>query len=137
MLGRKKGLRDISRGMEDISKGMSDMKIARAKTPEDALRLMEEQRDRHLGQAASHQAKAKGIFNGPAELRAAKASEAKANQYQRRIDKLLQKHPQLAPAPAATLVTSERIVELRKLYDQGLISEDEYERKRVQLLEDL
>lgn len=143
MLGGKKGLRDMSRGFEDISKAKADMKIARAKTPEEALGLMEAQRDRHLELAAKHQSKARGIFTGPAELRAAKASEANANQCQRKIDKLTKKNPHLqkdAVQPVDQQVepsVAQKLEDLKRLYDQGIVSAEEYEQKRVQLLEQL
>lgn len=139
MLGSKKGIRDINRGMSDISSGVADMKIATAKTPERAPELMEIQRDRAAELALKHQSKAKGFFTGPAELRAAKAAEAKANSYQRKIDKLIKKRPELAPqepaAPGAT--PADRLEALRRFHDQGILSDAEYEQKRSRLVEDL
>lgn len=141
MLGSKKGIRDINRGMSDISSGVADMKIASAKTPERALELMEVQRDRAAELALKHQAKAKGIFTGPAELRAAKAAEAKANSYQRKIDKLLKKHPDLVPREPAqahdSLPVSIRLQELKNLHEQGFITDDEYQSQRESIIADV
>lgn len=141
MLGSKKGIRDINRGVSDMSNGVAEMKIAAAKTPERALELMEQQRDRAYDQSLKHQAKAKGMFTGPAELRAAKAAEGQANQWQRRIDKLIKKNPHLKPvenAPASTddrpASTGDRLAKLKDLLDQGHISEKEYAAQRETII---
>lgn len=145
MLGSKKGIRDINRGMSDISSGIADMKIASAKTPERALELMEEQRDRAAELALKHQAKAKGIFTGPAELRAAKAADAKANSYQRKIDKLIKKNPHLQAAidtktpefHSGGVSVESRLAELDSLLSRGIITVGEHEDKRAAIIADL
>lgn len=136
MFGSKKGLRDISRGASDISDGIAAMKIAGA-DPARALDLMEAQRDRAADQALKHQSKAKGIFNGPAELRAAKAAEATANQWQRKIDKHLRKHPSLAAQPAQHADLTVRLADLQRLLDADLITQDEYDTKRATILDQI
>ncbi|MGH7965349.1 MAG: SHOCT domain-containing protein, partial [Candidatus Binatia bacterium] len=45
--------------------------------------------------------------------------------------------PAVTPAPATAKSVSERLTELRDLYDRGLMSQEEYERKREAVLEGL
>lgn len=138
MLGSKKGMRDINRGMEDISRGVSDIKAAFAKNPEDKIAILEKQRERHLDEARKNRQKAKGILAGPARLRMAEASEASADEALAKIQKLKAAHGiEDAPAEATGVEVADRLREVRALLDQGLITDEEYARKRDEVLGDL
>lgn len=130
MLGSKKGARDIQRGVSDIKDGTAELRLARAKTPEAKIEILQEMRDRHLVQAAHFQSKARGVFNGPAQLRAAKASEAEAAKCERRIAKIRKKHD-IPEVPEGSV--ADRLLDLHRLHEAGAITQDEYEKKRAGL----